>query len=207
MDTPSSGPGATAPTAGPTSGVGTKSSVSDTDLSGGPARSADGTSIRAKLHTSQPSMSTPRTPPKPRMAGTKIPPVQVHQVAALRAEGLAMTKIGKALDLSFETVRNTLSLPETQLEITKRRQLLKGLTMDRLPGVSRKAWDMTEHVLDSKDAKGFDAMARGLASLEKVAASVTGEARQVEHSGHIETTPAAPLVELRALIALVKQST
>lgn len=166
--------------------------------------SADGTTIRAKLRGGRPKGSKDKKPRRPRTSGNATSPIQIGQVAALGAEGLKTPAIARALNLPEQTVRNTLTMPETQMEIAKRRHLLKGLTMRGIESVAGKAWRLTDEMVEAKDPEGFDKMTRGLASMERIAASVTGESRQVEHSGSIETTPQSPLLELKALIMLVK---
>lgn len=128
------------------------------------------------------------------------------KVAALRAEGIPVKDIARALHIDWHRVSGILKEPSTQIEITRRRELAKSIASEALPSITAKAYGLAEQTLNQGDAKAFDATARGLYNLEKVGASVSGEARmvQVEHSGSVETTGQPTAVEqLNILIQAV----
>jgi hypothetical protein len=138
----------------------------------------------------------------------KTPAELQGKVAALRAEGLSVKDIGRALHVDWHRVSGIVKQPSTQVEILRRRELVKSLSAEALPVITAKAYGLAEDAIDNQDAKSFDAAMRGLHAAERIAASVSGEDRkvQVEHSGSVETTtPAVPVIEqLNVLIAAVR---
>jgi len=143
-----------------------------------------------------------------RRAHKTIPPLKASflgHVAAMRAEGFPTRAISVGLHCSNSQVIDALRLPETQLEIAKRRELAKQVSAAAIPSVTTKGYALAEAALDEGDAKSFDAATRGLHALEKIGASVSGEDRkmQVEHSGSVETNPAPAVEQLKILIGVM----
>ena len=122
-------------------------------------------------------------PKKVRPPRTRDNPEIVGQVAALRAEGIQPRRILRALGLADEELRAILKSPETQVEITKRRELLKGLTLRELGKTLLPAWELTQNQIEAGDPAGFNRAVWGLAALEKIGQSASGEVHRVEHSG------------------------
>ena len=130
---------------------------------------------------------------------------QTAQVAELRANGMWVKSIAATLGKSNSQISAALALPETQLEIARRRELSKQISMAALPAVSSEGWVMAHEMAVKRDAKGFDATTRGLAALEKIGVSASGEERKisVEHSGSIETASTSAVEQLKVLIGVV----
>src|SRR3990167_461262 len=89
-------------------------------------------------------------------------PAEEEQVARLAAAGIAKMHIQKSLRLSQEMVNTILGMPHVQ-EFMQQTQV--------------KAMDWLEQTVDAKDARAFDVVSRGVLSLEKTAASASGESR------------------------------
>ena len=127
----------------------------------------------------------------------------MSQMATMKAEGLNNVQIGRALDVSSATIARALKVPENQIEVLRRRELLKGVSIAHVADVVDGAWDMARQAVANGDAKSFDATTRGLHAMEKIAASVSGENQrvQVEHSGTVYTGSAVE--QLKILIGVI----
>lgn len=158
--------------------------------------------IRWRQEAGMPALRLGPKPTKKPLA----PPILEAKVAALRAEGLTVKEIGRALAIDWHKVSGVLKQPSTQIEIVRRRELVKSVASEALPSITAKAYGLAEEAIDAKDAKSFDAAARGLHALEKIGSSVSGENQrmQVEHSGSVQTAPPVSAIEqLQSLITIV----
>ena len=180
------------------------------------ASTADGTSSPLPLAAASRRLRAASRPaPDPALVKRKnpvaLPPPPLRaafigHVAALAAEGIPIRAIANGLGVAASRVKTALKLPETQLEIAKRRELSKQISSHMLPSITAKGYALAEAAADTGDARSFDAATRGLHALEKIGASVSGEDKkyQVEHSGAVDTGPAVPaLDQLKILIGVV----
>ena len=126
-------------------------------------------------------------------------------VATMAAEGLPIRAIATGLHVSPGKVKWALALPETQLDILKRRELAKQIAAHSLPSITAKGYALAEASAAEGDARSFDAATRGLHALEKIGASVSGEDRkmQVVHSGQVEMPQTSAVEQLRVLIGVI----
>ena len=204
-----SGPEGPVSTVGPTSGDVTSSSGGESGSGGSP----DSLASTVEL-TSTPSLAKAHDrllraerKGRPRKVKKEQPlrATFLGHVAAMRAEGLPIDAISRGLRTSNTTVMTALHMPETQLEIAKRRELAKQISAHMLPSVTSRGWALAGAAADEGDAKSFDAATRGLHALEKIGSSVSGEDRkvQVEHSGEITTSSGTALEQLKILIGVV----
>lgn len=113
----------------------------------------------------------------------------LSHVAVMSAQGLTKGTISKALSIEMGKLNYLLSLPETQIEIQRCREIVKQVASSALPTLIAKGFALAEGAADERDAKSFDAATRGLAALEKISSSASGEDRRVavEHSGSVDT--------------------
>ena len=116
---------------------------------------------------------------------------------------MSVSTIARAILATERTVYRALARPETQIEIVRRREVLRGLSIAHVTDVVEGAWDMARQAVVDGDAKSFDATTRGLHAMEKIAASVSGENQKVsvEHSGSVDTGSAVE--QLKILIGVV----
>jgi len=80
----------------------------------------------------------------------------IGQVAALKAEGLSNVQIAKVLETNRDSVRRMLALPETQAELVKCRELLKGQVMAHVSEILDPAWALAKKSVEDGDTKSFD---------------------------------------------------
>ena len=118
---------------------------------------------------------------------------------SLTATGVPQTQIAKALGVTKDTIKHTLSSqPDSRERIALLREKLKDLKMSRAHQVEGKLWDRLESEVDGGDAKSVDAIARSLLASEKIQAAASGEAHA---SGAV--TPPPTNVDLKALIQVL----
>lgn len=189
--------------AGPTAGPGMNTPGSSTASSGStaPSAAATSTSPGPKRRNRRSGTGPGKLAKIPRNSGDFI-----AKVAALRAEGLSGKAISHALGVRDQTVISTLKLPETQIEVVRRRELTKQIASAYVPGIVQQGFQLASKSATAGDAKSFDAATRGIHALEKVSASVSGESRQMEvnHSGAIDTgQPTSAVEQLKVLIGVI----
>lgn len=129
---------------------------------------------------------------------TRITPAVVDRVATLTAGGVSTRRTAAALNLSPETVTKIKSRDEVRDLITKLRETIRETALSAIHRGQRKTWDWLDDVVETRDPKAFDYVTRGLAALEKVASSASGEARRLE--GIIAAYPAGSQAEARELV-------
>ena len=121
-----------------------------------------------------------------------------HDVAVLRGvEGLTQGSAGKVLGVSAKTISRTEHDPDVQEEIKVLRERWKGISQTRVDDMAGDTWSMAKDFVALRDSKQFDNTMRGIAAMEKVSASVSGEGQKVEMIG---VPPSTPQIELRILI-------
>ena len=104
-------------------------------------------------------------------------PAEEEQVARLAAAGIAKMHIQKSLRLSQEMVNTILGMPHVQEFMQQVREATRAITLAGIQQTQVKAMDWLEQTVDAKDARAFDVVSRGVLSLEKTAASASGESR------------------------------
>ena len=125
-----------------------------------------------------------RGPKRPKKALTSI---DANNVATMYAVGVSGNKISKLLDLSRLAVTEILNKPEVKEFALRVREVIRVSSLANIQQVSQDAYNWLSDIAAKKeDAKSFDYLTRGLAALEKVASSSSGEnqrvSAQVEHS-------------------------
>lgn len=199
-DTGSAGAGPTA--GGPTSGT------SPREPSASPASRAGGTPFPSKQELALANAAARAKKKRyARLRGPKKPwnapkgPETVAHIAALKAEGIAQTRIAYALGVHPDFVKQVLAQPETQEAVKQRRELIKAATLQILSNTMLPAWGLMNKAIENGDAKEFDAATRGLHALEKISASVSGENRQAPAAQvAVVISPQQHLDEIKALI-------
>lgn len=110
----------------------------------------------------------------------KVTPAVVDQVAVLAAGGVSTRDAAKALKLAPGTITAIKSREEVQALIVRLRETIRELSLTEIAKGQQRAWDWLGEIVDLKDSKSFDLVTRGLAALEKISSSTSGEARRVE---------------------------
>jgi hypothetical protein len=95
----------------------------------------------------------------------------------LHAFGLSQERIAQALDVSKSYVQTILRRPDVGELATSYRQAIIVQQMAHVVSLNDKAWTAADAALSAGDTRGFDAVTRGLAAMEKIAASASGENR------------------------------
>ena len=135
--------------------------------------------------------SLPDAPPKslsparPKQRGkyrrrTSITTAVVDRVAAFTAGGVPTRDTAALLKISPSTVTAIKSREEVQVLIGRLRGVIRELSLAEIAKGQQAKWDWLSEIVALKDSKSFDLVTRGLAALEKVASSASGEARRVE---------------------------
>ena len=188
--------GSTAGTATPTSGALTKAAAR--------LRRKEEQARRAGAATTAVMMTGPsKTGPKTRR---KLPTAQdLERIAVMRSQGIAVDRIGAALQVHKGSVREALKDPSVKGQIAFFRERLRGTQIVAATAIAQKAWEKAELALEQEDAKSWDAYTRGIHAMEKVAASASGENMRMEvtHQGTVPTEPIK--IQLQQLIALVRE--
>lgn len=110
----------------------------------------------------------------------RVTPAVVDQVATLAAGGVSTRKTAEVLRLSPTTITQIKSREEVRDLIAKLRETIRGVALEAISRGQSEAWDWLHEIVETKDPKAFDLVTRGLAALEKVASSASGEARRIE---------------------------
>lgn len=121
----------------------------------------------------------PRGPGRPRKR-TKITPAVETAVAAMGAAGASVRNIASVMDMAPASIQSIMHRPSTQELIQTVRLAVKQYAMNGVERAQSKAWKWVDELVETKDAKGFDYVVRGLLNQEKIAASVCGEASRVD---------------------------
>jgi len=126
-----------------------------------------------------------------------------NQVAVMTAAGFGAHPIARALEVGVETVRGVQARPAVQAQIEEMRLRLRDLVMQKQEQITVKAYEWLGEVVEGKeDAKAFDALTRGLNSMERVASSASGESHKIDAT--VVTESNAP-EEARALVLALLQ--
>ena len=143
----------------------------------------------------------------------KVTPTSIDasNAAAMYAIGVSKTKISKLLDLSKLAVDDILKRPEVREFALKVREVIRVSSLANIQQVNQDAYDWLNEIIGKKgDAKAFDYLTRGIAALEKVASSSSGENQKV--NAQIEHTVSGDLSEeakalVKALIGPTNEPT
>ena len=117
-------------------------------------------------------------------------------VAVLKASGMTIAGIAKTLDISRVNAQRIQALPEVRADVAELRLAWKGVAQAQVTTLAEGAWNMASSFVEKRLSKDFDNTLRGLAAMEKISASVSGEGQKVEITG----LPQPPQVELNVLI-------
>jgi hypothetical protein len=130
-------------------------------------------------------------------------------IAVLKAAGLSNAETSRALRLRRTTVDHAVKTDALQAEMTRWRTLFRAQALEQAQAIQLKAWTLAEDALDAGDAKSFDAVTRGIAAMERTAASASGENKpaQVAVGVNVQTSLSADerdelLREFRKTLAL-----
>ena len=104
-------------------------------------------------------------------------PAEEEQAARMAAAGATKKMIGERLRMTWEMVNAILSTPHVQEFMVQCREATRAITLAGIQQTQTKAMGWLEETVDNKDARSFDAVSRGVFSLEKTAASASGETR------------------------------
>ena len=143
----------------------------------------------------------------------KVTPTSIDasNAAAMYAVGVSKTKISQLLDLSKLAVDNILKRPEVREFALKVREVIRVSSLANIQQVNQDAYNWLNEIIGKKeDAKSFDYLTRGIAALEKVASSSSGENQKV--NAQIEHTVSGDLSEeakalVKALIGPTNEPT
>ena len=122
-----------------------------------------------------PRHGLPRTPPKKRTLPPT--PAEEEQAARMAAAGATKKMIGDRLRMTWEQVNAILSTPHVQEFMAQCREATRAITLAGIQQTQTKAMGWLEKTVDDADHRAFDAVSRGVFSLEKTAASASGETR------------------------------
>lgn len=108
--------------------------------------------------------------------GERPTPADIESVAEMKAAGASNMSISRDTRMSVNLVEQILRHPDTQAYMAKCREAIRSMALDKLVEVQRKAMEWIDTVAESKlEPKTFDALARGLGNLERMASSASGE--------------------------------
>ncbi len=125
--------------------------------------------------------------------------MDASNVATMYAVGVSRNKISQLLDLSKNAVTEILNKPEVKEFALKVREVIRVSSLVNIQQVSQDAYNWLSDIASKQtDAKSFDYLTRGLAALEKVASSSSGENQKV--SAQIEHTVSGDLSEEAKLL-------
>ena len=144
--------------------------------------------------------STPKPKFKRRLPSNIVSPGLRRDVATLKASGMRTTSIAKTLGKQVSTIHRTLALPDVQESVQELRRVWKAESQAKVTDLVGEVWNMASSFVEQRDSKSFDNTLRGIAAMEKVSASISGEGQKVEVTG---TILQPPQVELKVLIGQI----
>jgi predicted transcriptional regulator len=100
-------------------------------------------------------------------------------VGQMKSLGVGNHKIADMLRISRSSVNTILARPQVQEFISQTREAIRHVTLAQVQQAQEGVGDWLKEVIQSKDAKSFDSVARGVLALEKTSASASGENRPV----------------------------
>lgn len=113
--------------------------------------------------------------------------------------GITQSMIAHRLRLSVATVSEILSTPHVQEFMLQCREAIRTITLAGIAQTQGKALEWLEQTVDTKDARSFDSVSRGVFSLEKTAASASGETRP-----HVQVAVVNQQTESEEVKALIR---
>lgn len=131
--------------------------------------------------------------------------VDAANVAALAAAGVSRHKISEVLDLTKTRVDEIIRRPEVREFAARVRQAIQVHQLATVHETMDGARDWLSEVVRNRDSKAFDSVTRGLAALEKVAASASGE-NQRQTITSVHTLDSEISAEARELVAVLMGS-
>lgn len=113
-------------------------------------------------------------------------------MASAIASGERKKDIAADLKVNPATISRTLKDPEVAEMVQQFRKQHRLMNLSGAQRVTEKAWNRVDASLDSDDPKAFDLYTRGLQSMERIAASASGE---------LKPAPAAVIYNQQANLA------
>lgn len=100
-------------------------------------------------------------------------------VGQMKALGVGNKKIAEMLRMSTTSVQTIIARPHVQEFITQTREAIRHVTLAQIQQAQEGVGDWLKDLIQSRDSKSFDSVARGVLALEKTSASASGENRPV----------------------------
>ena len=122
------------------------------------------------------------------------------------AAGVSPAQAAQIHKLTPDTVRTWANRPEMLEKVRAIRDTLREVNLHGLHAHTAAAYTMLGEMVQSRDPKGFQLTANGLAHMERTAASAAGDARRVEQaiSGQLDSnTMIEAQVLLQALLGVM----
>jgi hypothetical protein len=104
-----------------------------------------------------------------------LTPRDIELMGAMAAAGANPGEMARAFKRTPTAVRQHLAKPELQKIIEDHRLRFRAQAIEQAEAIQHKAWSLADEALEMKDAKMFDAVTRGIAAMERTAASASGE--------------------------------
>lgn len=168
----------------------------------GVVSASDGTApVTPNTPSAKPKKKHNRSKGAPRDAiARRDGPALEQTVAMLAAHRVPLKKIGRVMQRDWKTVRAILGKSETQRMIEDYRQFLKGHAMSEALKIQRDGFKWVKEALESREAKEFDLVTRGMSNLERIYASAAGEGQKAVQVAQVNVAGESPASELKALL-------
>ena len=159
-----------------------------------PAPDPSSSSASAVARTITPSKGSTRSRLRP---GRPPSPGFKKDVAVLRGSGMTAQGVAQVLGVKRNAIERIQRLPDVRADIQAMRLKWKEYSQDNVAQMAGETWTMAHEFVKQRDSKSFDNTMRGIAAMEKVSASVSGEGQKVEVTGF---PLQSPQIELKALL-------
>lgn len=139
------------------------------------------------------------TKPKKRRKDSPLTEIEQGMALGMSAVGLPQNKIAQALMVPKHTVVEQIqAIPDYRQTILRIRETLKLTKIQKALFLEEKLWNLADHLIDAKDAKGVDGTLRALHASEKIQQAVAGEGTKVDL-----TMNQPPIVDLKILLQTI----
>lgn len=102
-------------------------------------------------------------------------PTRRAQIATLRAAEMSIEEIARTLGRHSTEIARYLKREDVQSMIDDYRRMIRAQALAHCQQIQRRGWELVGQTLDDGDPKGFDAATRGMANIERIAQSASGE--------------------------------